>query len=69
MIRFVDAFRLLSNQPALGHVREDLAGPVIRFWPVGAYLILYNAARTPIEILAVVHGARDVPSIVDRRTL
>jgi plasmid stabilization system protein ParE len=34
---------------------------------VGEYLILYVAARTPIEILAVVHGARDVPAIVNRR--
>jgi plasmid stabilization system protein ParE len=67
MIRFVDAFRLLAGRPELGHVREDLLGPEIRFWPVGAYLILYMARRTPIEILAVVHGARDVPAIVNSR--
>jgi plasmid stabilization system protein ParE len=53
--------------PELGHTREDLLQPAIRFWPVGAYLILYAAARIPIEILAVVHGARDVPAIVNLR--
>jgi plasmid stabilization system protein ParE len=67
MIRFVSAFRLLAKQPELGHAREDLWQAAIRFWPVGAYLILYLALRTPIEILAVVHGARDVPAIVNRR--
>jgi plasmid stabilization system protein ParE len=67
MIRFVNAFRLLAKQPELGHVRQDLLEPAIRFWPVGAYLILYRPAKTPIEILAVVHGARDVPSIANRR--
>jgi plasmid stabilization system protein ParE len=67
MIRFVNAFRLLAKRPELGHVREDLLESAIRFWPVGAYLILYRAAETPIEILAVVHGARDVPAIVNRR--
>jgi len=67
MVRFVDAFRLLAKQPRLGHVREDLLQSPIRFWPVGAYLILYVAARTPMEILAVVHGARDVPAILNRR--
>ena len=67
-VRFIDVFRLLANQPELGHAREDLLPPAIRFWPVGAYLILYVAARTPIEILAVVHGARDVPGILNRRT-
>jgi plasmid stabilization system protein ParE len=34
---------------------------------VGSYVILYVAARKPIEILAVVHGARDVPVLVNRR--
>jgi plasmid stabilization system protein ParE len=68
MVRFVSAFRLLAKNPELGHAREDLQAD-IRFWPVGAYLILYLAARTPIEILAVVHGARDVPAIVNRPEL
>ena len=67
MVRFVNAFRLLAKRLELGHAREDLLQPGIRFWPVGEYLILYVAARTPIEILAVVHGARDVPAIVNRR--
>ena len=67
MVRFVNAFRLLAKQPELGHPREDLLEPAIRFWPVGSYVILYVAARKPIEILAVVHGARDVPVLVNRR--
>ncbi len=65
---FVRAFRLLAKQPDLGHVREDLLEPSVRFWPVGAYLILYLAGRKPIEIVAVVHGARDVPAIMNRRS-
>lgn len=72
MVRFVEAFRLLARRPELGRLREDLPDfdrkdTPVRFWPVGAYLILYLSARTPIEILAVVHGARDVPAVVNRR--
>jgi toxin ParE1/3/4 len=66
MVRFVRAFRLLANHPELGHVREDLPIPSLRFWPAGPYLVVYLAAK-PIEIVAVVHGARDVPSVVNRR--
>ena len=66
MVRFIHAFRLLARQPEPGHAREDLLEPSIRFWPVSAYLILYTA-QSPIEILAVVHGARDVPAIANRR--
>jgi plasmid stabilization system protein ParE len=68
MARFVAAFRLLSRRPSLGHAREDLLPREIRFWPVDAYLILYTAERTPIEVIAVIHGARDVPVIVNRRS-
>ena len=66
MVRFVGAFRLLANRPELGHVREDLPVPSLRFWAVGSYLVVYLAAK-PIEIVAIVHGARDVPSVVNRR--
>lgn len=67
MLRFVQSFRLLANRPELGHVREDLPEPSLRFWPVGSYLIAYVAERRPIEIVAVVHGARDIPSLINRR--
>jgi plasmid stabilization system protein ParE len=66
MVRFVGAFRLLADHPELGHVREDLPVPSLRFWPVGSYLVVYRAAK-PIEIVAVIHGARDVPTVVNRR--
>jgi plasmid stabilization system protein ParE len=67
MVRFVEAFRLLASRPALGYSREDLRIPSLRFWPVGSYLIVYLAAKRPIEIVAVVHGARDVPTVINRR--
>ena len=67
MMRFVEAFRLLANHPDLGHTREDLATPSLRFWPVGSYLVIYVAEKQPIEIVAVVHGARDVPTLLNSR--
>jgi plasmid stabilization system protein ParE len=39
MVRFIAAFRLVAQRPELGHVREDLPVPALRFWPVGSYLI------------------------------
>ena len=54
------AMRLLSDRPRAGHVREDLAEKTVRFWPVYSYLIIYDPARNPIEIIRVVHGSQDV---------
>jgi plasmid stabilization system protein ParE len=67
MVRFVKAFRLLAQRPELGHTREDLPVPALRFWPIGSYLVIYLAEKQPIEIVAVVHGARDVPSVINPR--
>jgi plasmid stabilization system protein ParE len=32
----------------------------VKFWPVHRYLVVYDPARDPTRILAVLHGARDV---------
>jgi plasmid stabilization system protein ParE len=67
MVQFVGAFRLLARRPQLGRVREDLLVPALRLWPVGAYLVIYVADKQPIEIVAVVHSARDIPNVVNLR--
>jgi plasmid stabilization system protein ParE len=70
--RFVDelfqAFDRLARFPRTGHARPDLAGsrPVL-FWPVGAYLIIYRVVRKVPEIIAVTHGARDIPVLLRHR--
>jgi hypothetical protein len=37
------------------------------FWAVGAYLILYRADRSPLQIVAVTQGSRDIPAFLRRR--
>jgi len=60
----------LTETPGAGHRREDLVEdrPLL-FWPVGNYLILYRTRASSIEIVAVVHGKRDIPAFVRRREL
>lgn len=66
--KLYDEIRSISRNPGIGHRREDLAGDrVILFLAVGNYLILYRTAKPVVEIVAVVHGKRDVPSFLRRR--
>ncbi len=63
-----DAFRFVAEWPLLGHRREDLTdSPDVRFWRSGRYLIAYLPEKTPVLILAVYHGSRDIQSLLPRR--
>jgi toxin ParE1/3/4 len=59
-----DACRMIARNPGIGHKREDLTEKPVLFWATGSYLIAYNPARRPIEVVRVVHAARDVPRLL-----
>ncbi len=61
-----DAMRRLAQLPHLGHLRQDLAAEPLRFWPLYAYLIVYRPETHPLQILRVLHGSRDVRSILEQ---
>jgi antitoxin ParD1/3/4/toxin ParE1/3/4 len=63
-LQILDACRRISENPGIGHSREDLTDKAVRFWPVGSYLIVYNPNRRPIEVIRVLHGARDISSLL-----
>ena len=60
-----DAARKLAGMPLMGHVREDLAKTCLRFWSVYSYLIIYRPEKRPLQIVRILHSARDVRRILD----
>ena len=58
------ACRRLAQHPGLGHRREDLTNKPVLFWPVYSYLIIYNPATEPLEIVRILHGAQDIPRLL-----
>ena len=53
---------LLADNPRMGPARPDLAQGM-RYFPAGNYLVLYREAPGGVEIVRVVHGARDLPGL------
>jgi toxin ParE1/3/4 len=49
----------LSSNPRMGRKRLEL-GETIRSFPVGNYILYYRYSATPLEIVRVLHAARDV---------
>ncbi len=58
--KFREAFRTLGDMPGMGHFREDLLSGRYKFWSVYSYVIVYEWDVSPIRIIGVVHGARDL---------
>ena len=58
------AFERLAEWPGIGHTRSDLTQVDVRFWTVRSYLIVYREKPLPVQIVAILHGARDIPSII-----
>lgn len=61
-----DVASRLGQYPELGSLRPDLAGPEIRFLVLTGfpYVVVYDAMRRPPLILRVLHGGRDIPSVM-----
>jgi len=55
-----DECQKLGEMPGIGHYRQELLDQTYRFWSAGKYLIVYRWQVRPIDVIAVVHGARDL---------
>lgn len=58
---------LLSGSPLAGSVRKDLTPLPLRLWvvhPYSKYVIVYDPEKKPLPIIRVLHGARDLSSVL-----
>lgn len=58
------AMRRLARRPGIGHLREDLADRRHKFFLVHSYLIVYRMATKPLQVIRVLHAARDVQALL-----
>jgi len=63
---FIDSidrkFRILADQPNIGRMRDELVEG-LRSFPIGRYIIFYRPLPDGIEVIRVLHGARDLDAI------
>ena len=66
-LELLEALRGLAEMPGKGHRREDLTkGPAL-FWTVRSYQVIYRIEGEPIDIVAVLHGKRNIRRILKKR--
>ena len=56
----------IGEHPQIGTSRPYLASPPIRFLPIRGfpYVVVYTPDRSPPLIVRVLHGARDLPEVL-----
>ena len=62
--RCVHAFELLAVQRGSGTTRPNLTGKHVRWWFVFKWAVIYDPENSPISILRVIHGARDLEHLL-----
>jgi toxin ParE1/3/4 len=55
-------FHLLAEQPNMGRLRDELVED-LRSFPVGRYIVFYLSLPKGVEIVRVLHGARDLDAL------
>jgi toxin ParE1/3/4 len=64
-----DTFEFLAENPAIGRPRPEFGYRGLRSWRMpgfGRYLIFYRELPGKIQIWRVLHGARDLQTILGR---
>jgi plasmid stabilization system protein ParE len=61
----------LARHPRMGTKRQDITMLQVRFWTITKfpnYVIVYRPETVPLQVVAVLHGKRDVKEILKRRS-
>jgi len=61
--RIRDRCQLIASNPLIGQTRPEFPGNY-RSFPVGTYVIFYRVVHDAVEIHRVLHGARDIDSLL-----
>jgi plasmid stabilization system protein ParE len=65
-----DACAFVAEAPMRGHSRPDLTNLSVRFWTLSRYpnyAVAYRPETVPLEVIAVLHGKRNIPGILKAR--
>ena len=61
----------LAKHPRMGTKRQDITPLPVRFWTVTRfpnYVIVYRPETVPLQVVAVLHGKRDLKQVLESRS-
>ena len=70
-MEIVSTCRRLAKHPRMGTMRQDITPLPVRFWTVTKfpnYVIVYRPDTAPLQVVAVLHGKRDLKKVLKGRS-
>jgi plasmid stabilization system protein ParE len=64
--------RRLAKHPLMGMKRQDVTLLPVRFWTVTKftnYMVVYRDEMVPLQVIAILHGRRDLKEALENRPL
>lgn len=59
-LEFYEGLQALGRSPGTGHYHEELLNRKYRFWNFYSYVVAYDWEAKPIQVISVVHAAREL---------
>jgi len=62
----------LAKYPLMGTRRGDITSLPLRFWTIPKfpnYVVVYRPDMVPLQVVAVLHGKRDLKTVLGNRSL
>jgi len=68
----ISACHQLAKYPLIGMRRRDITDLPLRFWTITKfpnYVIVYRPHTVPLQVMAVLHGKRNLKDVLKKRPL
>jgi plasmid stabilization system protein ParE len=62
--------RRLARRPLMGTKRQDITPLPVRFWTITKfpnYVVVYRSDTVPLQVVAVLHGKRNLKQVLRER--
>lgn len=66
----ISTCRRLAGYPSIGHKRRDITPLPVLFWTIPKYpnyIIVYRPQTKPLQVIAILHGSRNLKEILKDR--
>jgi plasmid stabilization system protein ParE len=63
-VEFFEGLQTLGRSPGIGHYHDELLSRKYRFWNFYRYVVAYAWQTKPIQVISVIHGARDLNAVL-----